>query len=325
MNASLKLSLSAVIALALATPALAQDSRKPTSSGTSTGGTETPRGGSSAGSGSSGSTSSGGSNSGGSTVSSGDSRGPSQSRPAREPQTGARRPSGQAAGAGPDIPAYSRPRNGAPVRGTVVERGNNPLPPRGGYTGGYYGYPGYYDYYYGSPYRFAYYPVYTGFGHFYYDPYWSFYGPAYNYGYGYSGGGDRGDRHYGIGSLRLKIDPSQGEVYVDGLYRGVVDDFDGVFQRLKLEAGALALHRIVDGVARREEAGPPTAVTRAAVRRLVRIHGRRLPGGRHAGGAEVVDAHRVRVTRDRLVQGLRLARLVGARRVVGRVGDTGRV
>ena len=37
MNASLKLSLSAMIALALATPALAQDSRKPTSSGTSTG------------------------------------------------------------------------------------------------------------------------------------------------------------------------------------------------------------------------------------------------------------------------------------------------
>jgi hypothetical protein len=30
-------------------------------------------------------------------------------------------------------------------------------------------------------------------------------------------------------------------VFVDGLYRGIVDDFDGVFQRLKLEAGA---HRL---------------------------------------------------------------------------------
>jgi hypothetical protein len=37
------------------------------------------------------------------------------------------------------------------------------------------------------------------------------------------------------------VDPSHAEVFVDGLYRGVVDDFDGVFQRLKIEAGA---HRL---------------------------------------------------------------------------------
>src|SRR5688500_963344 len=120
MTASLKFSLSAIIALALATPALAQDTRKPTSSGTSTGSSATPRGGES----SSGSTTS--------------------SAPAREPQTSSR-PSSQSGG-GNDTPSYSRPRNGKAVRGVAGDRGNNPLPSRGG-NAGYYPYDyGYYGY-----------------------------------------------------------------------------------------------------------------------------------------------------------------------------------
>src|SRR5262249_46592776 len=43
------------------------------------------------------------------------------------------------------------------------------------------------------------------------------------------------------GSLRLKIKPNNAEVYVDGYYVGVVDDFDGMFQRLHLDSGP---HRI---------------------------------------------------------------------------------
>ena len=43
------------------------------------------------------------------------------------------------------------------------------------------------------------------------------------------------------GALKLKIKPRQGEVYVDGYFVGVVDDFDGIFQRLHIESGA---HRI---------------------------------------------------------------------------------
>jgi hypothetical protein len=145
------------------------------------------------------------------------------------------------------IPAYSRPRGNNAVRGEVVDRGDNPLPGRGGYyypSYGYnYGYNGYYGY---SPYRFWGTPIYTGFGYFYYDPYWGYYDPFYSRGYyAYGPHGtryrDKDDRDYNIGSLRLKIDPSHGEVYVDGLYRGVVDDFDGLLQRLKLEAGA---HRL---------------------------------------------------------------------------------
>lgn len=39
------------------------------------------------------------------------------------------------------------------------------------------------------------------------------------------------------GSIRLEATPKQAEVFVDGYRAGVVDDFDGVFQRLNLKAG----------------------------------------------------------------------------------------
>jgi hypothetical protein len=43
-------------------------------------------------------------------------------------------------------------------------------------------------------------------------------------------------------SLRLDVTPKDAEVYVDGYYAGVVDSFDGVFQRLRVEPGS---HEIV--------------------------------------------------------------------------------
>jgi len=248
MHASTKVSLSVLLTLALAAPAAAQDDRRPTSSGSSTGGSATARGG---GSSSGGSSAGSSSSSGGSSVSSGSGATgrTAVSRPSRDPQSSARRPSsGQASGGGPVVPAYSRPRGDRSVRGVAVERGDNPLPGRGG-NAGYYSYSPYYGYnsYYGySPYRGFGYPVYTGFGYFYYDPYWGYYDPFYSRGY-YAYGpygtrhANKDDRDYNIGSLRLKIEPSHAEVYVDGLFRGVVDDFDGVLQRLKLEAGA---HRL---------------------------------------------------------------------------------
>lgn len=248
MRSPVTLSLSAVIALALATPALAQDTRRPTGSGSSTGSSAAPRGGSSSGGSTSSSAGSSSSSSGGSSVSTGASRGTAVSRPSREPQTArARSSSGQSAsGGGAAVPAYSRPRGDRAVRGEAVDRGNNPLPGRGGSGSGYYyGYPSYYGSYgyYGRPYAYGYYPLFhTGFGYFYYDPYWTFNDPYGYYGYGaYGRRDDRGDRDYNIGSLRLKVDPKNAEVYVDGLYRGIVNEFDGVFQRLKIEAGA---HRL---------------------------------------------------------------------------------
>jgi PEGA domain len=74
----------------------------------------------------------------------------------------------------------------------------------------------------------------TGYGYRYGAPY---YGPVYGYSVAPQGYGVR--RYYG--DVRLEITPRDAAVYVDGYYAGVVDDFDGVFQRLTLEAGP---HRI---------------------------------------------------------------------------------
>jgi len=98
--------------------------------------------------------------------------------------------------------------------------------------------PGYYGGYYGG----------------YYEPWWYGVGALGGYGgYGYFGGYD--DPWYGgtpappatfgsyreEGALRLKIKPREAEVYVDGYFVGIVDDFDGIFQRLHIETGA---HRV---------------------------------------------------------------------------------
>jgi hypothetical protein len=39
------------------------------------------------------------------------------------------------------------------------------------------------------------------------------------------------------GSLRIVDAPPNAQVFVDGYYAGVVDDYDGVFQHLNLEPG----------------------------------------------------------------------------------------
>ena len=67
----------------------------------------------------------------------------------------------------------------------------------------------------------------------YYDPYNGSYDP---YG-GYSGYPQSGYTSGYEGKLQLKVKPRDASVSVDGYYVGLVDDFDGVFQRLHLEAG----------------------------------------------------------------------------------------
>jgi hypothetical protein len=155
------------------------------------------------------------------------------------------------------VPTYSRPRDGRTGTGVAVDR------PAGYYGGGgggsypvYVPYPGYYGRYYYPSYAF-------GLGYFYdpswYDPY--YYGGAYGGGFGgyggggYGGGGGyagaggggyqgTGSSSYGggpQGSLRLKIKPRDGKVYVDGYFVGTVDEFDGLFQKLDIDAGS---HRI---------------------------------------------------------------------------------
>jgi hypothetical protein len=89
---------------------------------------------------------------------------------------------------------------------------------------------------YGRVYRPRVVPYYRGYRGFAYDPFW--YGPGWGYyGYGYP---------YIVpsevtGGLRLEVTPKTAQVFVDGAYAGVVDDFNGHFQHLDLTPGG---HRI---------------------------------------------------------------------------------
>ncbi len=48
-------------------------------------------------------------------------------------------------------------------------------------------------------------------------------------------------------SLRIEVKPKEAAVYVDGYYAGVVDDFDGVFQRLHVLPGQHEVVIYLDG------------------------------------------------------------------------------
>jgi len=75
----------------------------------------------------------------------------------------------------------------------------------------------------------------------YWRPYghpWGQYGP-YGWRYGY--------RDELITTVRLQVTPREAEVYVDGYAAGQVDDFDGVFQRLRLRPGGHEIVVYLDG------------------------------------------------------------------------------
>ena len=81
-------------------------------------------------------------------------------------------------------------------------------------------------------------------GGFFYDP---FFGPypwwapeAYPYGYY--------PAYYPVSiGIRLEVKPKNAAVYVDGYYAGVVDDFNGFFQRLRIPPGEHDLTLYLDG------------------------------------------------------------------------------
>ena len=130
--------------------------------------------------------------------------------------------------------------------------------PRGYYPNGYYA-RGYYPRGYYAPRHYAYYGggYYPSPGHVYAVPYgYRPYGyrPGWNFnlyfGFPYVGGHVYGGQPYGYyavspgvayGAVRIVDAPGGARVFVDGYYAGEVDEYDGVFQRLNLEAGA---HRI---------------------------------------------------------------------------------
>jgi hypothetical protein len=268
----------AAFTLSLAPAWAGQAGSRPNTTGSSTG-SAVSRGGEGGGSssGSSGSSSSGsmgssgGSGSMGSSgSSSGGSYGGSRSaprerapeRPGASPrgsgysdQRAVGRAPGAAASAGSDepvrtreaVPSYSRPREGHNVLGTAVQR----PPYSGGGGGGGWVVPcgAYcYDWYYPG-YGYGYYPYYgygfgLGFGYW-GDPYWGggggyYTSPSYGAG-GYS------SQYREQGNLRLKVKPRDAQVYIDGYYVGVVDSFDGAFQKLGIEAGSHKIELRAEG------------------------------------------------------------------------------
>ncbi|MBP1634051.1 MAG: hypothetical protein H6Q10_625 [Acidobacteria bacterium] len=168
---------------------------------------------------------------------------------------GARAPRGEA------VPRGSRPNTGNPAIGYAVPRKGLPPNPDGGHwnNGGYYPYygSGYYPYwgsygYYGYGYPWGCDPYWNagcwgfGFG-LYVNPFWwgygypEYFGAIYPGSYAAGGGGysapDEGPRDLPDAALKLKVEPRDAEVYVDGVYVGQVDSFDGAFQHLDIEPG----------------------------------------------------------------------------------------
>jgi hypothetical protein len=167
------------------------------------------------------------------------------------------------------VPPYSRPRTGSPV-GPAVPRGSVAPPIGGGTTliPGYYGYPGGWGYgYYGYGDLagmglfddFGGYGGFGGFGGFDslgygYSRFGSLgYGPGYGSAYGtydpYASTSasftSSGPDSTGVfisssreaGALRLKVKPDKASVYLDGESAGLVNQYDGLFQKLRLDGG----------------------------------------------------------------------------------------
>lgn len=70
-----------------------------------------------------------------------------------------------------------------------------------------------------------------------------------------AGGGQGGPwvpyGYYGVNdlpaSIRIEVEPREAQVFVDGYYAGVVDDFDGASQRLRLTPGGVTITLFLEG------------------------------------------------------------------------------
>ena len=116
-------------------------------------------------------------------------------------------------------------RGGASRVGRAVPRGGVPWNGPGNHRGGY------------SPYYYGNYGGAFGLGLGYYDPLWSdWYDPGWA-DPGYASPDAYPASAPETGRLRLEVEPPSAEVYVDGYYAGIVDDYNGHFQHLDLPSG----------------------------------------------------------------------------------------
>jgi len=123
-------------------------------------------------------------------------------------------------------PAVAQPRHGGAGH-VVVGGGYRP------YHGGYYR-PYYRPYYY-RPYYWGGYGFWGGYG---WGPYW---------GQPYPGPWYWGGVYDTSASVKLEVTPRETEVYIDGYRAGIVDEFDGFFQRMRLGPGDHELVLYLDG------------------------------------------------------------------------------
>ena len=117
-------------------------------------------------------------------------------------------------------------RIGGGVRVATPRTGLSVVVGRPYYYRPYYYRPFYYRPYY-RPYYFA--PFYGSYfyGSYFSPFYWYPYAPV---GYGYGG--------FDGAALRVQVTPHDTQVFIDNYFAGTADDFDGLFQRLRVEPGA---------------------------------------------------------------------------------------
>jgi hypothetical protein len=127
-------------------------------------------------------------------------------------------------------------RSGRAVPRTSPPRVHRVYRPRVVYYPRFY-YPRYSPWYY-HPYYSSF-----GFGLGWYGSYWGPYGYPYAYPYHYP----YYYRYDDTGSARLQITPRHAQVYVDGYFVGLVDEFDGTFQRLHVPLGEHEVQVYLDG------------------------------------------------------------------------------
>ena len=157
-----------------------------------------------------------------------------------------RRPQGTVAGTRTDVQGGTG-RVAVPRQGPAPRSGGGSITVPRGRTDTYYtrrqrGYT-YYprsSYYY--PYSIGFGPA--GRGYYYFDGYYDSYVWHPRTVVRYHSYGSYG---YPTGELRLRVRPRDAQVFVDGYYAGVVDDFDGTFQGLRLEEGPYLIEIVLPG------------------------------------------------------------------------------
>jgi hypothetical protein len=142
------------------------------------------------------------------------------------PAGGSGQEAAPASTSGPTAVRRTRDRQGQPVPGRAVPRAAAPRTPVIVHT-----YPVYSPFAFGSRYGYGSF----GLGYFYYDPWWG------HPGYGYVA------QAHDTGRLRLRVAPKHADVLVNGYYVGIVDDFNGIFQRLTLDSGPHRIEIRADG------------------------------------------------------------------------------